>query len=686
MKVNTIYKKEVILVSEYDGEIRIKASIDADKIDEELQKLSNKLERQSEAVNRQSLAVEKLKQKYQELASGSKQTPEELGILKQLKNLDKQIDILEKKIHSKSFATLPYITQSGVIKQFDELTEKSIKLREQLEKIKLDPKSTESMKRLAQEIETGENKTKRLNSELRQTENEFIKLSNQKSNNFTKKIDEASNAIRKIGTIAEETGKKSQDLFSKMGEAVSGFGSRIMRLAGAAFVFNIISAKLMELSEHFSNLIAQDNQLMSSLNQVRANLLTAFMPIWQAILPALQALGRALAWVTSHIAAFVSMLFGKSVQQSAAKNYINTSNALVKQAKGYEKVGKAAKKAAGELASFDKIEVLKQKDKTPKNNQSSGGGSNLKTPEIISEFKNIDTSIIDKVKYAIERLKKPFENMNLEPLREQFARLWEILQRFGGKIGEGLWWFYENVLAPLAIWTISEYLPRFLNLLSNALEALEPVFDQVGDDLKWFWNDFLKPSAEWAGSEITEFLDKIAKDVKSLGENIKKNQFALDAFSAFIIGLGTSALLVTLALGIWGLVSATWAWTTALLANPINLVIAGLGLLIASIILCVKYWDKIKDAANEAWEKMKQAWENVGKWFNEKVGDPLRNLWNGVTSVWKGAINGTIGMFEGFVNRIIGGINILTGALNKIGFDVPDWLGGGHFGINIPKI
>ena len=85
---------------------------------------------------------------------------------------------------------------------------------------------------------------------------------------------------------------------------------------------------------------------------------------------------------------------------------------------------------------------------------------------------------------AFERLKKPFENMDLTALNVQFGRLWEILSRFAGKIGGGLWWFYENVLAPSAVWTISEVLPAFLRILNAVLEAIEAILDTVGQDLR----------------------------------------------------------------------------------------------------------------------------------------------------------------------------------------------------------
>jgi hypothetical protein len=55
----------------------------------------------------------------------------------------------------------------------------------------------------------------------------------------------------------------------------------------------------------------------------------------------------------------------------------------------------------------------------------------------------------------------------------------------------------------------------------------------------------------------------------------------------------------------------------------------------------------------------------------------------------KGVINGLIGMFEGMVNGVIRAVNFMIKALNKLSFDVPDWvpaIGGKKFGFNIKTL
>ncbi len=74
-------------------------------------------------------------------------------------------------------------------------------------------------------------------------------------------------------------------------------------------------------------------------------------------------------------------------------------------------------------------------------------------------------------------------------------------------------------------------------------------------------------------------------------------------------------------------------------------------------------------------------WERAWKGVQEIFG----GIWNGLVAIVKMPINAIIGL----INMVIDGLNFLIGGLNKISFDVPDWvpvLGGKSLGFNIPSI
>lgn len=90
-------------------------------------------------------------------------------------------------------------------------------------------------------------------------------------------------------------------------------------------------------------------------------------------------------------------------------------------------------------------------------------------------------------------------------------------------------------------------------------------------------------------------------------------------------------------------------------------------------------------------DKVKEIWGNIKTFWNENIAPIFTKEWwlslakkcgNGLLDGFEGAINGIITMFEKMINWVVNG-------LNKIKFDVPDWvpgIGGKTFGFNIPNV
>ena len=138
-------------------------------------------------------------------------------------------------------------------------------------------------------------------------------------------------------------------IFTNLISGVTSFTSRIGKLATYTFVFTVINSAFRDMREYISYLIGANSQLSTSLAQVRGNLLTAFQPIWETILPYLIKFTQWLAQATAYIATFINTLLGKSEQQSreTAKNMQQqialsnqSSKALNKQKKDTDKLNK----------------------------------------------------------------------------------------------------------------------------------------------------------------------------------------------------------------------------------------------------------------------------------------------------------------------------------------------------------
>ena len=111
---------------------------------------------------------------------------------------------------------------------------------------------------------------------------------------------------------------------------------------------------------------------------IQSNLLTAFQPVYESVLPALNAMMEAIENVTARFAAFMAAVFGTT----AAKAQEN-AEALYEQANATEEAGEAAKKASKFLASFDTIEKVGDSQKDQKKREDKKG------PQFDTDFSGV---------------------------------------------------------------------------------------------------------------------------------------------------------------------------------------------------------------------------------------------------------------------------------------------------------
>ena len=114
------------------------------------------------------------------------------------------------------------------------------------------------------------------------------------------------------------------------------------------------------------------------------------------------------------------------------------------------------------------------------------------------------------------------------------------------------------------------------------------------------------------------------------------------------------------------------------------------------MVLLVRNWDTVKEAAGKCWDWIKDKWNSVANWFNNAVVQPIARffggLWNGIKNgastladfikryviepivdAFKWLYNGVVGIIEGVINAFIGiingfisGINWVIETINKI--------------------
>lgn len=463
----------------------------------------------------------------------------------------------------------------------------------------------------------------------------------------------------------------------------------------------------------------------------------------QVLTPALkflnQMMGVLIQWAQT-FTAITGAIFGKQQAQANASaaavgNVADASNAA---ADGQNALAgatkKAGKEAKGALASFDQLNVLERSTAdtgaAPGTGAATGVGTAVAVPALEGEI-GAGVTISPDLQRAIDAIGNMFlpwksawasyGSSILASLQSMLSNIATLAQGIGSTIAS--WWASEHgqslanttlgmfqqiasaadriTQAVLGIWNNggSEVFYNLMTLGGNVVEIIEIIIGYIAetyaDLVEWF-----APDAESALGGVN---DKISQ-ANSFLEWLKTDGKPILEVLGTTIGVVTAAWLgykaVMLAVNI-----ATKAWD--LICKGIqktNWIMLAISAVVAVIIVCIRHWDEIKAVAIACWNKIKEAWNKAGDWFHKNVTEPVGNffsgLWDGIKGAFtkafdfikkafKGYVNGWITMVESFINFFIKGINVLVRGINKLSFNVPDWvpgIGGNKLGFNIPQV
>lgn len=174
------------------------------------------------------------------------------------------------------------------------------------------------------------------------------------------------------------------------------------------------------------------------------------------------------------------------------------------------------------------------------------------------------------------------KTLDFTPLLQSIDDLLKAIQPLSENIGAGLEWFYQNVLLPLAGFTIEQIIPAFLDALAGSIKFLNGVIEGLKPLATFLWENFLKPIAEWTGGVIVDVLKGIGESLSDIGSWISEHS---EGFSNFVLVFGTFAatLKIISALSTVGtILSSVFSLLTSIggLSGVISAVSTGIGTLI----------------------------------------------------------------------------------------------------------
>lgn len=250
--------------------------------------------------------------------------------------------------------------------------------------------------------------------------------------------------------------------------------------------------------------------------------------------------------------------------------------------------------------------------------------------KLANQIKTLLTPAFELIKTVIKAVYEDVIDPVLLLISEAWNNMVKIISDLWDEYGERT---FENIKASLE--TVKQ-------LFEKLWDKLKPVFDKIIAELKNIWTDGLSPLLTRVGEFIGELVN---------GAMEVYNEFIAPIIGWFIENLYPA------------------------IADAIGWVIERLGNLITTI----------TEVASGAIE----LWTGVTKFLTGVFTGDWEKAWEGVKGIVAGVWRQIAGIIEGIINGIITGINFMIRAMNKISFDVPDWvplIGGESFGFNITEI
>ncbi len=664
-----------------DGKIVVQAEVDAKKAQRELDKLTARIDKLETDLKKSSGEQSGIKAQLDAAKESAKQAETALKSLRAESERLRQVTSGEVSASPDAYISA-YSRQSEVAAQ---IKEQEARLKEQ-DKI----------------VESLDGKYAKITDKVME-QTSALDAAKTRAGELTREITNASGASERM-VFAAKNVSDSMNTFSKR---VSGLFKRVL-------VFSLITRALQSLRTWLGKTIMQNEEARAAVARLKAAFLTLAQPILQVVIPVFVKLVNILTQVVTAIAKFFGMLSGKSwsSQKSAAQG-------LNEEQKALEGVGSAAEDASKSMASFDEINQL-----TDNSASAAGGGAGgAASTEIAPDFSNLDM--------AEDKL---HDILGLVGAIAAGLLAWKIASLFTNDLSKILGislavaGAFALVYFWLDAWNNGIDLQNFLGMLAGlaALAAgLAIAFGPIAAGI----------------ALVVGGLAMLVVGIKDVIEN----GFNLVNTLTIIAGLLAAGIGISLLTGSWiplliaGFAAALVALVSFTghgeeLIEGLKNIIDGFGKFFKGVFTgdlklaaegAKQIWEGLKQTWNAIVNSIKDAWsafitwlqgknpalaaifETIGKLFSDQynawkkilsglitfltgvfTGD-WKKAWNGVLDILKGVWNLIVGTVEGAINFIIDGINLLISALNKIHFEVPDWVplvGGKSFGINITPV
>ena len=190
---------------------------------------------------------------------------------------------------------------------------------------------------------------------------------------------------------------------------------------------------------------------------------------------------------------------------------------------------------------------------------------------IIQHIFDLANTVLSTIKKITGATAEWAEALNFTPLLESVDALLRALQPLTEHVGDGLAVFWKEVLLPIASWTIQDAVPKFLNMISAGLRALDKVVQAVEPLARWLLDDFLKPLGRWAGDTVIKAFEGITSLLQKFGDWVSTHEEETQALVVTFGSLFASWKLLNGVVNLWNGISKIASGATTLLSGSFSI-------------------------------------------------------------------------------------------------------------------
>ena len=279
---------------------------------------------------------------------------------------------------------------------------------------------------------------------------------------------------------------------------------------------------------------------------------------------------------------------------------------------------------------------------------------------ILETIRDIIGIIVGHIREAADYTVEWAKGLDFTALLESIETLLEAIKKLTDPIMDALLWCYEEVLLPLAEWTIEELAPVLINLLADACDLLAIALEKIEPYAKWFWENFIKPVCEAELDDFITGLKNIDSAIQDITDLLEGNTTLGDYVSDLFSGEGAASKFADGVKKVPGPLSN--------LANMVERVSEFLKIL---NILFPNLKENIKQFVDNAVEKFRHLKDTIA----QKIEEIKQSVNNFFTDLPRNAIQWGLDLIRNFSDGVSDSGSLLRG-LGNIASDIANELGG----------